>query len=306
MGSKRQMKTLLAGILLGALLTSVIVPAAAGGLSETIGVLLNSVNVKVDNTVLAKENEDYTLASGEKVPYSIVYKGTTYLPMRVVAESVGKEVGWDGASNTASIKDKTPQYVNPSDDEKQELSINVVKIDGKYYELATKFTSGLMWGTGFRYCIVDGKSYLATNTEEGVIRQCDYYSILLLNKYKLVQGHDNPNLSGRIELYDLAKVYENKERSTEFEGAAAKSYTRSYSFDFGQNRQLKLTFVADATKYDTYIEQMAEPQGIYVNLDFEDPFAIDLAALHEYLSIKNLPKVYYDETMKCYVMELFK
>ena len=45
--------------------------------------------------------------NGEKVEAdNILYKGTTYVPLRAVAEMLGKEVGWDQDTRTASINDK--------------------------------------------------------------------------------------------------------------------------------------------------------------------------------------------------------
>jgi len=55
--------------------------------------------------VVGKAGMNYTLPNGKQVPYSILYKGTTYLPMRKVAELVGKEVTWDQDTNTAGIND---------------------------------------------------------------------------------------------------------------------------------------------------------------------------------------------------------
>ena len=70
-----------------------------------ISVVLNKINIAIDGSIVGKAGMNYTLANGEQVPYSILYKGTTYLPMRKVAELVGKEVKWDPATNTAGIND---------------------------------------------------------------------------------------------------------------------------------------------------------------------------------------------------------
>ncbi|CAG7652992.1 hypothetical protein PAESOLCIP111_06683 [Paenibacillus solanacearum] len=41
----------------------------------------------------------------EQLPGSMNYKGTTYIPIRLLAETLGYEVGWDDATNTATILD---------------------------------------------------------------------------------------------------------------------------------------------------------------------------------------------------------
>ncbi|MDF2544652.1 MAG: hypothetical protein K0S47_4370 [Herbinix sp.] len=64
----------------------------AGGINMTIEVLINSINLKIN---------------GEKVNAdTIVYNRTTYVPLRVAAEMLGKEVDWDQATQTANIIDK--------------------------------------------------------------------------------------------------------------------------------------------------------------------------------------------------------
>ncbi|NHN31710.1 C40 family peptidase [Paenibacillus agricola] len=41
----------------------------------------------------------------EQLPGSLNYKGTTYIPIRLLAETLGYEIGWDGTSQTATILD---------------------------------------------------------------------------------------------------------------------------------------------------------------------------------------------------------
>lgn len=62
--------------------------------AKMIEVLFNNVNLKVNGETVEVDN--------------ITYNGTTYAPIRVVAEMLGKEVGWDGDTNTVSITDIQP------------------------------------------------------------------------------------------------------------------------------------------------------------------------------------------------------
>ncbi|WP_054871551.1 glycosyl hydrolase family 18 protein [Caloranaerobacter sp. TR13] len=59
---------------------------------QTIQVLFNYVNLKVNGENVQVDN--------------ILYNGTTYAPVRAVAEMLGKEVSWDPTTKTASINDK--------------------------------------------------------------------------------------------------------------------------------------------------------------------------------------------------------
>lgn len=86
---KQQMKSFMLGVLITVMLTST---AFAGGLQKTIEVVFNKVNLTVNGQQVTADN--------------ILYNGTTYVPIRATADALGKVVGWDAATNTASINDK--------------------------------------------------------------------------------------------------------------------------------------------------------------------------------------------------------
>lgn len=79
--------------------------------SQKIDAILNSINIAVNGEQVAKSGESYTLSNGTKVPYSISYAGTTYLPMRKVAELLNKDVTY--ANGTANISDKSGAELLP-------------------------------------------------------------------------------------------------------------------------------------------------------------------------------------------------
>jgi len=56
---------------------------------ESITVLFNSINITVNGEAVQSDN--------------ILYEGTTYVPLRDVAEMLGKEVSWDGETKTAGV-----------------------------------------------------------------------------------------------------------------------------------------------------------------------------------------------------------
>lgn len=87
------MKKELRGFVIGVLVTVILMSTVAfgAGFKQKIEVMFNSVNLAVNGRSVEADN--------------ILYKGTTYVPIRAVAEMLGKEVGWDGKTNTASIVD---------------------------------------------------------------------------------------------------------------------------------------------------------------------------------------------------------
>jgi len=107
---KHTIKVFFAGMVVATLLfTTISIFASDNQLS--ISVVLNKVNVAINGVLVGKSGVDYILDNGQSVPYSISYKGTTYLPMRKVAELVGKTVIWDGVTGTAGINDATPRII---------------------------------------------------------------------------------------------------------------------------------------------------------------------------------------------------
>ena len=87
------MKKYIKGLVLGVLITTILMSTAVGAsIKKTIEVAYNSVNLTVNGEKVVADN--------------ILYKGTTYVPLRAVAEALGKDVGWEQETKTASINDK--------------------------------------------------------------------------------------------------------------------------------------------------------------------------------------------------------
>ena len=96
---KGYIKGLIAGLLIGASVTSI--PAVA----ENIDALFNEVRINIGGIDRVSWGENIKFDDGTEAPYSILYNGTTYLPLRKTAELLGKEVYWNGDSKTVSVVD---------------------------------------------------------------------------------------------------------------------------------------------------------------------------------------------------------
>ena len=70
---------------------------AAGVTYKTIQVLYNDISLVVDGVPITPRD-----ANGVEVE-PFVYNGTTYLPVRAVGEAIGKQVTWDGNTQTVYI-----------------------------------------------------------------------------------------------------------------------------------------------------------------------------------------------------------
>ncbi len=87
----KRMRDIFIGVLIGCMLMAT--PVLAESILTKIDVVLNGINVQL-------EGEDVQVES-------ILYNGTTYLPMRKVAELVGKDIDWKQEIMTANIMNKT-------------------------------------------------------------------------------------------------------------------------------------------------------------------------------------------------------
>ena len=78
---KKKFKFVIAATMAAVILTGGSVYAAGGGIKKSIQVVMNGINLVVEGQTILADN--------------ILYNDTTYVPIRAVAESLGKEVKWD-------------------------------------------------------------------------------------------------------------------------------------------------------------------------------------------------------------------
>lgn len=100
--------------------------ANAGNFAK-IGAFLNHFNLVVDGREIASIGEDYKLEDGTKTPFSIVYNGTTYVPIRKVSEALGKEISWNDETKTVALGQVLASNQEPEKDEEEKEAQN-----GKY------------------------------------------------------------------------------------------------------------------------------------------------------------------------------
>ncbi|MEE1013481.1 MAG: stalk domain-containing protein [Clostridia bacterium] len=92
---KKRLQGLVAGVLIGAMLTSGVVLAA--NTTTLYDVIANGIKIIIDGQKL-----NPTDVNGNKVE-PFIYNGTTYLPVRAVADALGKAVYWDGPNYTVYL-----------------------------------------------------------------------------------------------------------------------------------------------------------------------------------------------------------
>lgn len=98
------------GVIAGTL-AGVITVFSFPAIADSIEAVMNSVNIKLNGEKVASVNETYTLQNGTKVPYSILYEGTTYLPIRKVSELLDIDIDWDNDTRSVLIQDNSEETV---------------------------------------------------------------------------------------------------------------------------------------------------------------------------------------------------
>ena len=93
----KNLKPFFAGILTTAVIGSLTISALA--ITERMTITVDPINVQVNGETFQPKD-----ANGNDVPV-FVYNGTTYAPLRALAEAYGLEVGYDAETNMATVTD---------------------------------------------------------------------------------------------------------------------------------------------------------------------------------------------------------
>lgn len=119
---KTKAKSIIAGLLVGATLAGTSLLAA--NTITLYNVLAEGVTIVVDGKKI-----NPTDANGNPVE-PMIYNGTTYLPVRAVANAFGKAVAWDGATTTVYLGDMDGTLEKPT------LSLRDTKSIGSSHYIA--------------------------------------------------------------------------------------------------------------------------------------------------------------------------
>jgi len=92
---KQRLQGMLAGLLIGAIMAGGLVFAKQG--REMIEVEYVNVKLYVDGVLITPKDGNGNIVE----PF--ISNGTTYLPVRAVSEALGKDVRWDGSTNSVII-----------------------------------------------------------------------------------------------------------------------------------------------------------------------------------------------------------
>lgn len=211
---KKHIKRFALALLIVVLLVGI---AFGTGFQKTISVWFNSITITVDGNLVDTNN--------------ILYQGTTYLPIRVAAEILGKDVDWDAKTRTANIRgvDTNEGVYGKADIDKLKL---YHKIENRYLSLVSQDNSLLKIGEQLEMALYLIKNYrdssmlkpisTAISDEEGtvgseeIVLEAAAYGLDISNMY--VTEKDNiVALSYYKKAFDSLEKYSIKGSKKELE-----------------------------------------------------------------------------------------
>lgn len=179
----------------GILVTTVVFGGVIAASATSGNIIFNCINLVSNGKSFFEKGNTMELPSGQIVPSSILYVdetggGTTYLPVRAVAELIGVPLTWDAETGTIYIGE-THATVAP-----EELLQKLAEqwlVDGDF----PKNDKGETYGPELLFDIVghmpDLVSATATNGQDGYLRNSELE--------KLVSSFDTQNNS--LPVYNL-------------------------------------------------------------------------------------------------------
>lgn len=155
---KRNVKDIALGMAIAGVIGATVLPASASAVTKQISVTYSNIQLVVDGVKVTPKD-----ANGKTVE-PFIYDGTTYLPVRAVGDALGKQVTWDGASQTVylgqvpgstqELTDVCPPY--------QVSHVDVYAGDPKksFAVMGEKATKGLLYkdfDTSYALCNLNGQ-----------------------------------------------------------------------------------------------------------------------------------------------------
>lgn len=236
---KKRLQGLIVGILLSFIVINTAVYAATG--ESTVKIVYNNIKVHVDGKeIVPKDGEG-------KVVEPFIMDGTTYLPIRAVANAFGKDVIWDGATQSVYLGKKNQNKPDNYLDRIQYSDYLTGYPANKFSIMNSKITdfTGTDHTNGLLFRI-NSSSYAI----EGDVDEANTKIVYPLNnQYK--------KLSGNVVVPKLASNRETSGVTVHFYGDGqllhtAKSVTGSMPFNFNINISGVNSLEVKIVSHDTY------------------------------------------------------
>lgn len=192
---KKELKGFVVGVVLASLVVSAI-PTMAERVSKSAELVYNNIKVVIDG-----KQADLKDAQGNSVEPFIV-EGTTYLPVRAVANALNKAVSWDGATQTVYLG---------KNEEIEQPSVWLKDLETFTGSMYTQTVDEIEFGgSDYNYKLTDNtgnvyKSYMSTQSEN-VSYLLDYKYSKFGGTFYLSKNDKSTEYGYRLLVYGDGKV----------------------------------------------------------------------------------------------------
>lgn len=164
----KQMRSFICGFIFAFILTVIVFA------SNKIDVVFNGITVLVNGIKIEKEN--------------ILYEGTTYIPIRAVAEALNKDVDFNNETKTAEIKDKITNVENIGGNKMYD-DLKVYEFEGVEYIKARELYDLKLKNIGYNIKNNNKIAQLVTTKKNIILDNMPYeifnnYTYITLQYYK--------------------------------------------------------------------------------------------------------------------------
>ncbi len=174
---KEKTKKWIAAVLTGTVLTSGVVFAKQA--TESIDVIYDNIKILIDG----KEYQPTDVNGNAVEPF--IYNGTTYLPVRAIANAFDKEVDWEPQTSTVTLGSKNYDWL----DQMGYADYNTTGTRNTVAAIAakTEMTDGMKYDRGLQFFLCDG-SKGTVEQNDGTLESGQDVSYLLNGSYKSFEG----------------------------------------------------------------------------------------------------------------------
>ena len=201
---KKRLQGLIAGMLIGAMLTSGVVFAKQA--TETINVIYDNIKILIDG----KEYQPTDVNGDAVEPF--IFNGTTYLPVRAIANAFDKKVDWEAQTSTVTLGSKNYDWL----DQMGYVDYETTGVDNSFSAIfdKTQISDGSKQNRGIQFELNDKTS--SRKKDDGTTECFQSISYLLNGNYKefigsvsYIQSGSGRDMPSQIKIYGDGKLIYN-------------------------------------------------------------------------------------------------
>lgn len=167
--------------------------------TETISVMYDNIKILIDGV-------EYTATDANgNVVEPFIYNGTTYLPVRGIANAFDKEVDWEPQTSTVVLGSKNYDWLDQMGYANYETSGNANNLVA--WETGKKGCDGIMYDRGLMLKLWYDDDYGAKENNDGTYSSYQNIEYLLNNNYSSFEGKllCEPNATNNQNV--IVKIY---------------------------------------------------------------------------------------------------